>query len=117
MENQRKSARIICDATVDYSTPEELILDHYLDNLSLGGACIRAGKVQPEGTPVVLMLTFPDLDNRTIEIDGVVAWTNETPPMDMGIRFVGVTTLARDTLREYMKAKAMAGMVPGGGES
>ncbi len=108
MENHRKTARIICDATVDYSTPEELVLDHYLDNLSLGGACIRAAKIQPEGTPVVLMISFPDLGIDTLEIDGVVAWANDTPPMDMGIRFIGVTTQARDILREYMKARALA---------
>lgn len=111
MENQRKTARIICDATVDYSTPEELVLDHYLDNLSLGGACIRAAKIQPEGTPVVLMISFPDLDDVTVEIDGVVAWVNESPPMDMGIRFIGVTTQVRDVLREYLKARVMAASV------
>jgi len=111
MENQRKTARIICDATVDYSTPQELVLDHFLDNLSLGGACIRAAKIQAEGTPVVLMISFPDLDNVTVEIDGVVAWVNDAPPMDMGIRFIGVTTSVRDVLRQYLKARVMAGPV------
>ena len=113
MENKRRTTRIVCDAIVDYSTPHELVLDHYLDNLSLGGACIRAAKVQPEGTPVVLMISFPDLNDRTVEIDGIVAWANDMSPQDMGIRFVGVTTQARDTLREYMKARAMAAGIPG----
>ena len=108
MGNQRKTARIICDATVDYSTPDELVLDHYVDNLSLGGACIRAAKIQPEGTPVVLMISFPDLGNETLEIDGVVAWANETPPMDMGIRFHDLTPQAKDILRQYLKARALA---------
>ena len=110
MENNRKTARLVCNAVVDYSTPNELVLDHQLENLSLGGACIRSVRVQPVGTPVVLMISFPDLGNATVEIDGLVVWANEEPPQDMGIRFVGLSTQARDTLREFIKARSAAGI-------
>ena len=107
MIHKRSAPRIECDARVDFSSPSEMVLDHELENLSLGGACLRSVKVQPVGTPVALVINFPDLGGRTIEIGGEVVWANEEEPRDMGIRFTDLDDEARDLLRMYIAARPL----------
>ncbi len=106
VDKRRDEKRIECDALVDYGFKGEVGLDHRLENISLGGACIRAAKVQPLGSVVVLMVHFRDSSHRSVEIRGVVAWSNPEPPADMGIRFTDMSPEARATLRRYVEDRA-----------
>ncbi|MBR58063.1 MAG: hypothetical protein CMH54_08570 [Myxococcales bacterium] len=105
-EKRRDEKRIECDALVDYGFKGEVGLDHRLENISLGGACIRAAKVHPLGSGVVLMVHFRDSSRRSVEIRGEVVWSNADPPSDMGIRFTDMSPEAKAVLRRYVEERA-----------
>ena len=89
-ENQikrRRYPRYKVDALVNVVGREALSC-HNIQNISLGGICIKVPVVDKIGTQVALVINLPDGDTLTIE--GVVAWVNHEPPMDMGIRYLNV---------------------------
>jgi len=98
---ERAFPRYEVNAYVDY-TGSEILLYHTIENISLGGICIRTPTVEDVGTLVDLVINFPDL-NAQVEVRGEVVWTNREPPMDMGIRFVDLDDAKRETLREYIQ--------------
>ncbi len=104
-DERRSSPRIQCDARVDYGSPNEVILDHEVQNLSLGGACLAVSEVQPIGTKVVLFLTLPGTDAEGVEVEGEVAWCNDIEPRDIGIRFITMDERARQLLVRYVEGQ------------
>jgi len=112
MSDERRTApRIQCDARVDYGSPNEVILDHEVQNLSVGGACLSVSEVQPIGTKVVLFLTLPGTDADGVEVEGEVAWCNDIEPRDIGIRFLGMDDKARQLLVQYVNAAVENGAI------
>ena len=100
-QREREFPRYEVSAFVDY-TGAELLLHHRVENISLGGICIRTDSVEEPGTIVDLVINFPDLDS-TVAVQGEVAWLNREDPMDMGIRFMELDDERRETLRRYLK--------------
>ncbi len=97
--SKREHPRYQVDAYVDF-TGRELLLYHGIRNISLGGICIQTPTVEPIGTKVDVVVTFPDL-GREMALEGEVVWANLEPPPDVGIRWVGMTDAQRGELREY----------------
>ena len=99
-EHPRAFPRLELNAYVDF-TGSEVLLFHKVQNISLGGVCIQSAAVEEVGTIVDLVLNFPDL-NASLALQGEVVWANREPPMDMGIRYVGLDAERRDALRKYL---------------
>jgi uncharacterized protein (TIGR02266 family) len=98
--NQREHPRYEVNAYVDY-TGTEVLLYHKIQNISLGGICIQTANVEEVGSVVDLVINFPELDAQ-VALRGEVVWANREPPMDMGIRYVGMDDVKRETLRKYI---------------
>jgi uncharacterized protein (TIGR02266 family) len=108
-EHTRAFPRFVLNAYVDY-TGSEVLLYHRVQNISLGGVCIRSASVEEVGTQVDLVVNFPDLD-ASIALRGEVVWANREPPMDMGIRYLDLDDDRRDTLKRYLslvRSKSLA---------
>lgn len=104
-DDRRESPRVQADVRVDYGSPDEVILDHKIENLSLGGACLAVTTTQPVGSEVVLFLNLPDGEGASaepLEIGGEVVWSNDTEPRDIGIRFTTMTEEGREALRRLV---------------
>lgn len=99
-ENPRAFPRFEVEASVDY-TGTEILLNHRIQNLSLGGLCILTDALEAVGTVVDLVITFRELDT-SITARGEVVWANKDDPMDLGIRFVDLDTERKETLRKYL---------------
>ena len=97
---KREFPRFEVNAYVDYSG-SDVLLYHTIENISLGGICIRTPSVEDLGTMVELVINFPELDSQ-VELRGEVVWANREPPMDIGIRYVDLDDARRETLRRYI---------------
>ena len=74
---------------------------HRIQNISLGGICIRTSRLQEVGAPVDVVLDLPELGRR-LELSGQVVWVNREPPEDVGIRWTNVDETRRKLLGEYI---------------
>lgn len=101
-EEKRAHPRYEVTAYVDYSGNEVLIY-HRVENISLGGICIRTTSIEEIGTTVDLIISFPEL-NASIAVQGEVVWVNQEHPMDMGIRYLDLDEEKRQVLRRYITA-------------
>jgi len=99
-ELPREYPRYEVNAYVDY-TGNEVLLYHRIQNISLGGVCIQSSGVEDVGTTVDLVINFPDL-KASLSVRGEVVWVNRDPPMDMGIRYVGLDSDRKEMLRKYI---------------
>ncbi len=99
-EHPRAFPRFEVEARVDY-TGTEILLNHRIQNLSLGGLCIQTDALEDLGTTVDLVISFPELD-ASITARGEVVWVNPESPRDMGVRFLDLDNERKDTLRKYL---------------
>ena len=99
-ERRSQPKRIQTDVVVDYRGTH-VVLFHKVVNLSIGGICIQSPSVEPVGKSVSLSLNFPEL-NKALEVSGVVVWTNEETPSDMGIRFTNLSESDIEVIRNYI---------------
>jgi uncharacterized protein (TIGR02266 family) len=97
---QRQHPRYEVNAYVDV-TGHDVLLYHRIRNLSLGGICIQTGSIEPVGTLVDVVITFPEL-KAELSLRGEVVWANLQHPMDMGIRWFEMTDDQRALLRDYV---------------
>jgi len=97
----RKHPRYEVDAFADL-TGTEILLNHKVCNISLGGICLQTQSVEEVGTVVDLVINFPELDT-TIAVKGEVVWVNREPPEDMGIRYVDMDESLRRTLKKFLQ--------------
>jgi len=97
---QREFPRYEVTAYVDYAGTE-VLLYHRIENISLGGICIQTASIEPVGTIVDLLINFPDLD-ASVAVQGEVVWSNQEPPMDMGIRYLNLDDEKKETLRKHI---------------
>jgi uncharacterized protein (TIGR02266 family) len=84
-EESRRHPRVQIHATVDY-TAENLVLDNKVENVSMGGVCIRTTRPEPVGTPVEVTLNFLTAHEEA-QVEGEVIWTQAAKECRMGIRF------------------------------
>lgn len=126
-DDRRRQPRIQCDVRVDYCSPREVILDHALQNLSSGGACLEVVATPPVETQVVLWLNFPTRGYDPVDLKGTVVWTDspkteadqqmlresveigavgnwpeDAEPRKIGIRFTEVNARAKRMLEAYV---------------
>jgi uncharacterized protein (TIGR02266 family) len=100
VEKPRAHPRYEIDAYVDVKG-DDVLLYHRIQNISLGGVCIQTTNVVEVGSPVDVVLNFPDLGAQ-LQLRGQVAWANRTPPQDVGIRWVGLDEERRELLKKYI---------------
>jgi len=98
----RLHPRYEVDAFADM-TGTEILLNHKVCNISLGGICLQTQSVEEVGTVVDLVINFPELES-TIAVKGEVVWVNREPPEDMGIRYVNISEERKRTLRKYLQS-------------
>jgi Tfp pilus assembly protein PilZ len=99
-ELPRAFPRFEVDAYVDVSGGEVLKY-HRIQNVSLGGICIQTPALAEIGSPVDVVLNFPDLGAQ-LQLRGQIAWTNREPPQDVGIRWVALDDERRELLKKYI---------------
>lgn len=97
----RRSPRYEVKAWVDMSNNQALA-HHPIQNLSLGGICIRCDFTQEIGTQVDLVIHLPEVETP-LSVPGEVVWANRTVPQDMGIRFVALTEEDALLLKGYIQ--------------
>lgn len=100
---QRVHKRFEVTALVD-CTGRELLLNHRVSNISLGGICILSESVEELGSVVDLVINFPEQDT-SMAIQGEVVWCNTESPRDMGIRYLNLDDDRRTTLRRFLEAR------------
>jgi len=98
----RRDPRYEVDAFADM-TGTEILLNHKVCNISLGGICLQTQSVEEVGTVVDLVINFPELES-TIAVKGEVVWVNREPPEDMGIRYLSLSEERKRTLRKYLQS-------------
>ena len=101
-QDGRRDPRYEVDAFADL-TGTEILLNHRVCNISLGGICLQTQSVEEVGTVVDLVINFPELES-TIAVKGEVVWVNREPPEDMGIRYVNLSEERKRTLRKYLRS-------------
>lgn len=101
-QDPRRYPRYEVSAYADL-TGTEILLNHKVCNISLGGICLQTQSVEEVGTEVDLVINFPELDS-TIALRGEVVWVNREPPEDMGIRYLELTDDRRRTLKRLLAA-------------
>ncbi len=99
--DKRRHKRFELEAFVDY-TGREFLLNHRITDLSLGGMRLATSEPEEVGTPVDLVVTFPDLD-AVIEVKGEIVWVKGAPDHEIGIRFSNVGMKEHKLLQEYLK--------------
>jgi uncharacterized protein (TIGR02266 family) len=100
VDKPRAHPRYEIDAYVDV-TGGEVLLYHRIQNISLGGICIQTPTLAEVGSPVDVVINFPDLGAQ-LQLRGLVAWANRTPPQDVGIRWVELDEERREMLKKYI---------------
>lgn len=100
-DHARAHPRFEVNAYVDYAGTD-VLLYHAIQNVSLGGICIRTPSVEDVGTRVDVVVNFPDL-GKQLSLQGEVVWCNREEPQDMGIKWVDLTDDDRAALREYLE--------------
>ena len=97
----RRHPRYEVNAYADL-TGTEILLNHRVCNISLGGICLETQSVEDVGTVVDLVINFPEID-ATVALRGEVVWVNREPPEDMGIRYIELDDERRRILKNYIQ--------------
>jgi Tfp pilus assembly protein PilZ len=100
--DEREHPRYEVDAYIDYSG-EDVLRYHGIQNISLGGICIHTPAVEPIGSRVEVVITFPELGAK-LALTGEVVWANQGEPRDLGIRWLDLGAGQKQRLREYLRA-------------
>ena len=100
MDKPRAYPRYEIDAYVDVTGPE-VLLYHRIQNISLGGICVQTSTLAEVGSPVDVVINFPDLGAQ-LELRGQVVWANREPPQDVGIRWIELDEQRREMLKKYI---------------
>jgi uncharacterized protein (TIGR02266 family) len=101
-QDGRRDPRYEVDAFADL-TGTEILLNHKVCNISLGGICLQTQSLEEVGTVVDLVINFPELES-TIAVKGEVVWVNREAPTDMGIRYLSLSEERKRTLRKYLQS-------------
>ena len=103
VDKPRAHPRYEIDAYVDVTGGDvsEVLLYHRIQNISLGGICIQTATLAEVGSPVDVVINFPDLGAQ-LQLRGQVAWANRHPPQDVGIRWVSLDEERREMLKKYI---------------
>lgn len=106
---RRKHERIDTQIEVDYGSGDTFLFS-YITNISEMGIFIRSEDPLPIGKAIELKFTTHD--GTALELRGEVAWINpvrldgDNPNPGMGVRFVGLSKAARESIVELVKTVA-----------
>ncbi len=100
-DKPRAHPRYEIDAHVDVAADELILNNNRIQNISLGGICITTPTGAEVGSPVDVVLNFPDLGAQ-MQLRGLVAWANRTPPQEVGIRWIDLDEERREMLKKYI---------------
>ena len=110
--NKRASPRVPVNFKVDWQCESNFLFEN-ATNISEHGIFIEAHDPMEAGTMINLVFTLPD-DSRKIEVLGEVVWTNPVRPgkeenynPGMGIRFVNLKEIDRETILSLIKRLAV----------
>lgn len=78
----------------------EVVLSRTLDDLSLGGCKFSGPAWEPQGTPVEMVISFPELA-EDLPLQGVVVRSSKS---DMAIRFEDLSEEQFGALRNHIQA-------------
>ncbi len=96
----RKYPRVRVKGTVDVSS-SDLLLFNEIENISLGGLCIRTATPERIGQKVELVFNFPET-GQELELHGEVAWISDAPDPVMGVRFLDMDDERKKELEQYL---------------
>lgn len=99
--DSRQHPRFEVNAYADL-TGTEILLNHRVCNISLGGICLETESLEAVGTVVDLVINFPEIDS-VVALKGEVVWVNREPPEDMGIRYVELDEERKRVLKSYIQ--------------
>lgn len=99
-KDNRAHPRYEVDALVDLQAGGESSQSP-IQNLSLGGICLRTSFLEEVGRTVDVVLRIPELDQE-LSLHGEVVWVNRSPPQDVGIRWKDLDPERRDVLQRYL---------------
>jgi Tfp pilus assembly protein PilZ len=100
-DKPRAHPRYEIDAHVDVKGGPVILDDNRIQNISLGGICITTPTGAEVGSPVDVVINFPDLGAQ-MQLRGLVAWANRTPPQEVGIRWIDLDEERREMLKKYI---------------
>ncbi len=92
--------RVEVSVTVDINA-EDVLLYHRIENISLGGVCVKTSSLEPVGSRVEVVVNMPDSQDE-LEVMGEVVWTSDQPDSKMGIRFLDMNDTVKETLRTFL---------------
>ncbi|MDX9999925.1 MAG: PilZ domain-containing protein [Polyangia bacterium] len=99
--DSRQHPRFEVNAYADL-TGTEILLNHRVCNISLGGICLETESLEEVGTVVDLVINFPEIE-AVVALKGEVVWVNREPPQDMGIRYVEMDEERKRVLKSYFQ--------------
>ena len=98
----RKSPRYAIPALVDYTSDRVVLRGHKLHNISLGGLSLLSDREEETGAMASLLITFPELDNVALAVQGEVVRVNGAPPGEIAVKWVNIDDAVREKLRTYL---------------
>jgi uncharacterized protein (TIGR02266 family) len=110
-QERRRYPRVIVRALVDYESPDTYLYD-YSGDLSEGGIFIETENPLPQGTPLTLRFTLPNIES-VFEVKAKVAWVNERASdggesgkrlaRGMGVQFESMDDADKATIQGYIR--------------
>jgi type IV pilus assembly protein PilZ len=111
LHERREQPRVEVELEVHYRTVQEFAAA-YIHKISGGGIFIRTQQPLPLNKEVYIRFTLPGIP-RTVEVRGLVVWTNPAPsrsgfPSGMGIKFLDLDPEVAKLIAQFVKAKGQA---------
>jgi type IV pilus assembly protein PilZ len=111
-KNKRQATRVPTSLKVDWASEGNFLFEN-ATNISEHGIFIETKKPMDAGTMINLQFRVPDTKDK-VEVLGEVIWTNPLRPEagenhnpGMGIRFVNLREIDRDTILSLVKRLAV----------
>lgn len=86
----RENPRVATHVRVSFSSQNSLSKSALLQNISLGGVCLRCEEPQDVGK--IIQIELPIEEGLFLKLHGSVTWVNRSSPSEMGIRFLFETS-------------------------
>jgi len=111
--HEREEPRYTTHLKVRFGTKMDNLLTDYTVNLNTGGLFLSYFEPFPVNTQLAVEFSLPESD-KPIYCKARVAWVNEVGnpvkrdlPVGMGLQFIDITLGKMDSIREYIKEKAL----------
>lgn len=112
-ERQRQHPRVSLPRVLVRIGRSHTLRQHFLEDLAEGGLFIRTHQLLPVGSELALSLTVPgeaeplELHGRVVRVNPGTTDSDVGDPVGMGIRFEGLTPIARERLLVLLAEHSM----------